>query len=152
MVRFLSVLYPFSILLIFSSSERLLLYCTCHRCAANARIYAVSIFWIRIANVADLLYLCLFLFHSRNLTLNDLGRCCGIRVTRQCTAFGNYWSGSLLDYIGPWFPLVQIVFLPEICCSCLSTIRQIFKFRLAVKRHESFRLRTILCGRGIFAN
>lgn len=83
MVRFPSVLYPFSILLIFSSSERLLLYCTCHRCAANARIYAVSIFWIRIANVADLLYLCLSLFHSRNLTLNDLGRCCGVNTRQQ---------------------------------------------------------------------
>lgn len=34
MVRFPSVLYPFSILLIFSSSDRLLLYRTCHRCAS----------------------------------------------------------------------------------------------------------------------
>lgn len=68
MVRFPSVLYPFSILLIFSSSDRLLLYRTCHRCAANARIYAVSIFWIRIANIADLLiYLFYFAFSKFNI-------------------------------------------------------------------------------------
>lgn len=68
MVRFPSVLYPFSILLIFSSSDRLLLYRTCHRCAANARIYAVSIFWIRIANIADLLiYLFYFALSKFNI-------------------------------------------------------------------------------------
>lgn len=98
MVRFPSVLYPFSILLIFSSSDRLLLYCTCHRCAANAGIYAVSSESELQALLTCSLFIFLFLFHSRNLTLNDLGRCCGTRVTRQCTAFGNYWSGSLLDY------------------------------------------------------
>lgn len=100
MVRFPSLLYPFSILLIFSSSDRLLLYRTCHRCAANARIYAVMNLlnlnckrcWLALSNLFISISLC------RNLTLNDLGRCCGIRVTRQCTTFSNYWSDSLLDY------------------------------------------------------
>lgn len=47
---------------------------------------------------------------SRNLTLNDLGRCCGIRVTpgsvQHLTILLVRFIARL--YIGNWFPLVRV--------------------------------------------